>query len=441
MLDELIESLRPLAQTGSRPRATGWRQIADGAQRAAELLRHGTTSDELLGALVGALDHEHPDARSAVVRVLADVDRPQAREALRAELLRPGGPASVQRDCLAGLRGQVESAGSPAVRAARRWSALDTARLARDRQLEPAAAELHALAHDPPTGLLVEAGAFEVADLDGLGLKVRRDDDPPGAEPGTALVTAADRRAAGPDWEQKYRFSRLDLVGTPAELAFTPTTWRDGHAFHLAMRRVAQDAPEHLDRLAEAWLTGGSPVPGIAAVHVLVLTADDRVVLARRNADTPYAPGRWSASIEEQLTSPDAQAGDAVQAAARRGVLDELGTSVRIASIEPLSLILEMPALNLCPVLLVSVPDRAADLLDSDNTQRDGELVGFADLAAAPDPIERFLADTEPATLHPTTTIRLRILLRRLQRRSLGSRSLGSRSLGSRSLGSRSLGN
>jgi hypothetical protein len=33
--------------------------------------------------------------------------------------------------------------------------------------------------------------------------------------------------------------------------------------------------------------------------------SDEKVVLSKRSAITPYAPGSWSASFEEQLTDSD----------------------------------------------------------------------------------------------------------------------------------------
>lgn len=143
------------------------------------------------------------------------------------------------------------------------------------------------------------------------------------------------------------------------------------------------------------------------------MTADRRIVLARRNAATPYSPGTWSATFEEQLTTTDIRTADAVEAATRRGVAEELGSGVRVVSVRPLSLVVEMPILNTSPVLLVTVAERMGDLRDAAaaNTH-DGELTDLTDINADPDAISDHLLNRDPATFHPTAALRLRILNR-----------------------------
>ncbi|MCO1657126.1 NUDIX hydrolase [Pseudonocardia humida] len=417
--EEIQHNLRPLRAGAATARHTDWQQVEEGAHQAESYLRaHGVT-EGLLDALVGALDHQHSYARAAVVRSLARIDRPESRDAMLAEVLEPGVPAEVRRACVAGLLAQVESAPSPAVRAARRWLVLAAAGRADALGSRLVAAELGAVVESTSDGLLVERSGYEIADLAATGLRVVVDGERPPQDGPVLPVTAADRRAAGPDWEPKFCPWRLDLAGPEPTLRLAPTTWREGNAFHRAMRRTAELAPEQVDLLADGWLRSTWWIPGIASVHAVALTADGQVLLTRRSASSPYAPGRWSAGFEEQLTDLDVGADDVLIAAARRGAGEELGAIAEVVSVEPVSLVVEMPILGVAPVLLVRLGAELAELrAAATGRTHDRELTDLAGIPADPDAIRDHLARRDPATLHPTAGLRLRILDRLLRRRA-----------------------
>jgi hypothetical protein len=96
------------------------------------------------------------------------------------------------------------------------------------------------------------------------------------------------------------------------------TDWKDVMA---AQERVVS-ADEH------AWLTElplRPAFPNIAVVHVVVVTADRRVLLGQRSAKVHFHPSQWTASFEEGLALEDAAHGGAIfHAAALRGAAEEL---------------------------------------------------------------------------------------------------------------------
>ena len=89
-------------------------------------------------------------------------------------------------------------------------------------------------------------------------------------------------------------------------------------------------------------------MPGIASVHCIGRTDDGKVMAVQRAGQTPYAPGRWSISFEEQLTTVDTTSTreDPFSAAARRGFAEEFGIPAGTVSICVIAAILETDILN-----------------------------------------------------------------------------------------------
>lgn len=100
---------------------------------------------------------------------------------------------------------------------------------------------------------------------------------------------------------------------------------------------------------------GDTCLPGLAAVHVLLLTADSRLLLAQRSTKLAYAPLHWSASFEEQVTEQDIRGGDRVfHLAPHQGIMVEaFGIDVDPSRIYLLSVVLERDNLNLAAVVLI----------------------------------------------------------------------------------------
>jgi hypothetical protein len=159
---------------------------------------------------------------------------------------------------------------------------------------------------------------------------------------------------AGPNLEPKYHFSEMKSAHGVLDVSLTPTTWRLGKNFHDA----AQKYRKRFLRDGSRWLVplplGEARLPGLAAVHVIVLTADNRLLLAQRSAKVSYAPLHWSASFEEQVTEVDVCQGDRVfHCAAKRGMVEEFGIDVDPSRIHLISALLEMTCLNLGVEVLI----------------------------------------------------------------------------------------
>ena len=146
------------------------------------------------------------------------------------------------------------------------------------------------------------------------------------------LLTPHKDKLAGQGWETKYRVVALEQPhnSTPKlKIAFAPTTYEEGAGFHRSLRAaVAQRDAFALglrERLAKQLAQPGSySVAGIAVVHVIVITADDRLVLCQRSPHAGYHPLCWSISYEEQINQQDTAFGNAaLSMAAVRGFQEE----------------------------------------------------------------------------------------------------------------------
>jgi len=224
----------------------------------------------------------------------------------------------------------------------------------------------------------------------------------------------------GPNLEPKYRFTQIRTFGNKLEITLAPSSWQEGKSFHKAV----QDHPEHFLRSQNNWVVpmplGEVILPGIAVIHGIVLTSDNRLLLVQRSSKLSYAPLHWSASFEEQITASDMKNNTPLTDAARRGMMEEFGIKVSRDKVQPISMILEIGFLNLASVVLIHTNETAKEIQQKWSNK---ESVEGAWEANALDSIEvsrknldsLATAKTRPRQLHPTSQIRCALLARWLQ--------------------------
>jgi hypothetical protein len=181
------------------------------------------------------------------------------------------------------------------------------------------------------------------------------------------LLTPHKERLAGQAWEAKYRVAALgqNIDGISAlKTTLAPTTYEEGSGFHRGLRSaVAQGDASALglrDRLTEQLVQPGSySVAGIAVVHVIVITPDDRLVLCQRSPHAGYHPLHWSISFEEQINQSDMVFGNfALSMAAIRGFREEFSCDSMVAAedVRTLGVFLEYGILNIAFCVLLKSP-------------------------------------------------------------------------------------
>lgn len=161
------------------------------------------------------------------------------------------------------------------------------------------------------------------------------------------------------------------LSDVPAsQILYKEISWRDSRSFHALLDSYDYTyrklAPTALNIMAD-----GTNLPGIACCHMIVRTADDfdgtkGILLCQRQkqgaAPNLYAQGRWSLSCEEQM-----RPGESVMTCVQRGLTEELlGSEEKVGStIRILGAILEPRILNFCIVVLVDIPMKFREVVNS----------------------------------------------------------------------------
>jgi hypothetical protein len=423
--DEIVEGLKP--REGDGKRYTDWHVVQDYAIDVRRRLARGERfSPRVLEALVLALRHDQTFARRSVAQALALLEEPAARDALLNEVLEPALPAEVRTACLEALERQLKSLAEPKGRQAFRYLLLRAAGAARHAGAAATERGLSELALNPalrtPADWLLTGQAAEVAPPAGDPWSARCSLAEVEIEPATLRELAElEPEDVGPNRESKYRLASLDAAGGSLSITLAPTTWQLGKGFHNAVRKH----PDRFLRDGRRWLEpvplGDARLPGLAVVHVVVLTADGLVLAARRSKKLAYAPLHWSISFEEQVTAQDVQEGDRTfHHAALRGMTEEFGIAVDPARSHLLSALLEMDNLNLAAVVLIE----AAQTLDEIRRSWSGDpppshaweaqaLAGIetnAVMAVAGG------AESRLEPLHPTSRLRCAMLARWLRR-------------------------
>lgn len=241
-----------------------------------------------------------------------------------------------------------------------------------------------------------------------VACRSRAETPPPDADVEEYLVEAGPQ-ATGPGLEGKLRVAALARGADGVlRVELAPTTWEIARGFQLALLARAETLATRRPtwRWIDAAFAGRPAVPGLAAVHAIVVTSDGKVALLRRAPTVTYKPGHWSATFEEQIVPGDVD-GDATFARAlSRGLREECGldSARRIRYLPP---VLELDSLNIAfPAVLEVAESSAAFAAALARARNDQEVdaVAFAELDAA----------LEVSPLHPAALLRYRaVALRR----------------------------
>jgi NUDIX domain len=288
-----------------------------------------------------------------------------SRDALLDQLLQESLPVEVRRACLADLSRQLGRIADAAEQQTFRMVLLRAAHIATSKGNTAVADELNALA-TRDARWLVTLGALEACHSLGTPIRVTVQDGPPVDR---AIEAQLEKLSfpVGPELETKYRFSALTCESDVLAVTLAPTTWASARKFHTT---VQQD-PAWASKLADgSWLTpmpfGDWLLPGIAVVHAIIMTSDDKVIVAQRSAEVGYAPEHWSVSFEEQLNGSDIDhEEDAFTAAARRGFAEEFGAELPARDVTPLTTVMQIDLLNLGMITLLRPSMTAEDIRSS----------------------------------------------------------------------------
>ena len=355
----------------------------------------GAVNTEVLLALGAGLWHDQMASRVDAARALGTADHPFARGLLLHAL------ANVENDrleetVLEAVRAQgkrLDARGRQLFGLALRRAAAERGRRhprSLQEGMREALVELGVVA-----GTLVTENCIEMAPI-APGARLVAVSAPDAQRPGPAgFVLRAAAGDPGPETEQKIRL-RFAPAGASRLLdvvQYDAAAWREGRGFHMAVEKALQEMPDvaresfrqlpnaaaarHDARLRmrveaiarlHAWmeesLEGGTPAPGLGAIHAIVLTEDGRIIEGRRATTALTDPGRWSASFEEQIRVSDLEAQDALLATTLRGFEEEFGVRLEPGEISILkrTLFLEWPILN-AGIAVVARVARACDAL------------------------------------------------------------------------------
>ncbi|MGH3777940.1 MAG: TIR domain-containing protein [Pseudonocardiaceae bacterium] len=353
-----------LALRDEKGRPSDWRVVREYALYIREqvTINRGQFGPAVCGALITSLQHDMTYVRSPAATALGCFDEPMARDALLDQLINDVLPAEIRDACLQALERQYERISDPGRRQTFRLLLLQTARIAGERPSVSLAHRLSELAMKGAKrdGWLADPGALQVVPPWQLArpvtIRTKVRDGPPIEPTFATLIRQFNDFDTGPDLEVKYRFTDIAYrTDHSLEISLAPTTWSDSNKFYTALRS-GPGAASHDS--AGAWIEpvplGRTALPGIAAVHGIVLTTDDQVLLAQRNIKVGYAPLHWSASFEEQLNEHDLGADeDPFTHAAYRGFYEEFAAEIDPARISTLSALLQLDLLNLSMVMLL----------------------------------------------------------------------------------------
>lgn len=365
------EILYGLALLDSRGNYSDWKVVRDYAEYVYERAAKGRRqfSSAICKALKNCLGHAHTFVGEPAATALGCFDMSMARDALLDQLIRDVLPADVREACVRSLEDQLQRVPDAQRRQAFRCVLLHAARIARHRDALTIARRLTELAlgrlHGE-VGWLVEAGSLEIVPQWPLNPQVTLhatvDNSIPADRAIDAAVEGLGKIETGPDLETKFRFTELSYGPDHAvNIRLAPTTWSRTSRFIAALQRDPALIRHSSDG---AWIEpvplGSTALPTVAAVHCIVLTADNQVLLAQRSNHVHYASAHWSVSFEEQLNEHDFDGdADPFTQAACRGFLEEFGGTLTHDRAVPLSAVMQIDLLNAVIVMLLR-PDLSA---------------------------------------------------------------------------------
>lgn len=238
--------------------------------------------------------------------------------------------------------------------------------------------------------------------------------------PGVArLIETEDMVAVGAGFEPKFRFVGVErLRDDLLNATVVRDRWETGAGFHHHLRTKGGFLLIDNGKCLDFVPFGPACLPGVATAHAIILTSDKKVILARRSDKTEYAPGAWSASFEEQITSSDIRGGfEAAAAAARRGFQEEFGMELpkTADSIAVLSTVLEIGNLNLSVVVAVFSDASANEIIrrwESEPRPVSHWEATAIEAVGLDRSKSRMLDESVFSSFHPTSLMRIRMLQR-----------------------------
>jgi hypothetical protein len=435
--EEIIQELR--IKEDKSDRYTDWHVVQDYADYVRNQARWGRPfGPQVLNALIGALDHDQTYVRRSVAHALMFFHDPRARDALLDELLEEVVPPEVREACLESLQYQLDCCANPRLRQSFRSLLLRAARVADQNSAAGTAQELTQAAVKrmcPADDWYADPHALEVVEPPptAAGWQVACEIVPPTASPPIepSVLEELQRSGSentGPDQEPKYRFTEIVRQSDHTlRIQLAPTTWTLGKGFHNTLQKNSR---RFLRRNDGSWIEpvplGPSMLPGLAVVHVMVLTADGMLLMVQRSPKVSYAPLHWSASFEEQVTACDfTRGGNGFVNAARRGFLEEFGLQVPPGNISVLSAVLELDNLNLGLCLLLRPEATAENIrshwLSEPRPTHHWEANAVDSMEAHTDLLKQVASGkySSHEPYHPTSRIRCAILARWLKDQSV----------------------
>lgn len=227
----------------------------------------------------------------------------------------------------------------------------------------------------PHTQVLTVDGVLEILGSplpfgwkkDSFEVKLAEEEEYPLDPQAIQILSPYKEKLAGLGWENKYRVAFLERSSsesTNIQLVFVTTTYEEGTGFHRSLAETLGTKENSSLRFRKRAVNqilnlGRYSVPGIAVVHTIVVTSDNRLVLCQRSPHTGYHPSHWSISFEEQITQKDLAFGQAVfSAAAVRGLQEEFATSgnISIDDVGTLGIFVEYNILNIGFCVYIETP-------------------------------------------------------------------------------------
>jgi hypothetical protein len=369
------------------------------------------------------MNHDQTFVKKPVAKCLGLLDGAAARDALLFELLKPSVSMEVRTECIASLRSQFLRLENPLTRLAFRlvlfegvWAAKQTGCSLVATELEEIATRENLLYENdwPANPLAVQAlptlAPLKVWKVSGTFADPQEYPLPIASE---VFLTAAEMARIGEPRETKYRVVGVEN-GSPEEVRLTvvPTDWVSSRAFHILVGRNIGEIAKAMKRWPEPVPVGTDWLPGLLAVHCIVVSSDSQMLLVRRSTSTAYYPGHWSVSFEEQVITKDFQeGGDFAASAARRGFSEEFGEDLRIRSLSTLSGLIETGILNFGVVVLLHADETATSICkrwQAEPRPKDHQEA----TEIRHEPMARFSHPSEVLSglpLHPTSELRLAI--------------------------------